>query len=124
MKTIAAILLMFVSVAVRAQIQTITVRSNAVSNGGAPYVGGTLTVSNGYFACLKSLIGPDALLFVTTGSMTAGIGSEQLSLASTPFVVAGPATIQIQQLANVPPGCFATLSIEPGPFPPGKTVTV
>jgi hypothetical protein len=39
-------------------------------------------------------------------------------------ILAGPATIQIQQMSGYTPGCFATFSVEPAPFPPGRAVTV
>ena len=44
------------------------------------------------------------------------------SLESAPVVIAGPAMIQI--VSGYASGGFATFCVEPGPFPPGRAVTV
>ena len=102
--------------AAQAQVQTIFVPSSAVSTNGAPYAGGTLCIPSNSFATVKSLGGPGPLLTAVFPTCSVGLGQGS--------VIAGPATIQLTQISNYQPGAFATIAVEPGPFPPGQTATI
>lgn len=116
-KLIVILLLTFICLASTwAQVQTIFVSSSTVSSNGAPYVGGTLSIPTNSIATVKSVGGPGPLLTASFPNCTVGIGPGS--------VLAGPATIQLTQLSGYTPGAFATISVEPGPFPPGQTAVV
>lgn len=131
-------------ISVKAQVQTITISSNnavfthdnnTVSEG-VEYYGETVNVPTNCVACLKSIIAADTYTYLSInvrGTITSYASPSSSTIL--PLSVAGPATIQIRRFntvgANDPRygnyvfgGSFATFSIEPGPFPPGKTVTV
>ncbi len=116
-KLIGIALLSIISqIAVHAQVQTIFVPSSAVSSNSAPYAGGTSSIPSNSIATVKSIGGPGPLLTASFPNCTVGIGQGS--------VFAGPATIQITQLSSYQPGAFATIAVEPGPFPPGQTATI
>jgi hypothetical protein len=107
----------------KAQIQTITVASGS-PQANQIYMGQTLTIPANYYARLMSFIGPNALLQIQSQGMSVLLNVNSTSLSATPVVIAGPATFQIEQSATSAPGSFATVDVEPGPFPPGKTATI
>jgi len=109
---------------VRAQIQTITIPTNAVASSNNLYLGATITVASNAFATLKSFVGAEAYIQLNVQGFSMQIGTGGWTPSAEPIVVAGPATIQIQQNAAYGPNAFATFDVEPGPFPPNKAVTV
>jgi hypothetical protein len=112
--TLIGLILTFVSLSARAQIQTLVV-SPANTNSAV------ITVSSNSFATIKSV-------------NSASGGYIQLNLQGVSFafhlpegspsglVFSGPATIQLQ--GDGYGAALATVDVEPGPFPPGKTLTV
>jgi hypothetical protein len=123
-KIIGIIFVAFLSVvSTKAQVQTIVITTNAVATNSF-YQGQTLNISSNSVATCKSIFGPVALQISTQGA-SFFYDASRINLTSYPIVIAGPATIQIQQSTSYSPaGGFASFSVEPGPFPPGKAVTV
>jgi hypothetical protein len=101
-----------------AQILTIAINPNSLPSNGFAFCGGVLTIDSNSVASLKSLIGVAGLQISSQG---ASVLVAPQSLEATPVVIAGPATIQIVSGSS---NAFATFSVEPAPFPPGRTVTV
>ena len=125
MKNYSILMLTFLcSISVHAQFQTITVPTNAPIVQGQ-YAGGAISVPTNSVAHLKSFVGAGQIyLQVNAGGTSFQIPGNYLSLADTPVVIAGPASVQIQQSTSSGPGALATFYVEPGPFPPNRTVTV
>lgn len=112
----------FTLISVHSQVQTIAINPSAVSTNGY-YNGGVLSIDSNSFATMKSVVGPVNLLINSQGA-TVNYNAA-LMTSQTPLVIAGPATIQIQQSTSYSPvNGFATFSIEPGPFPLDKTATI
>ena len=125
MKTITLLLLsIFTLNCALAQVQTIVVPANA-SISSNMYTGQMLTVPAYNYAKLLSFTGANAYLQINSQGMALQINNNSVPLPNMPVVIAGPATIQIEQLSSVSTaGCFATLDVEPAPFPPNKTATI
>jgi hypothetical protein len=106
-------------VSAQSQVQTIVVGSGSVVSNtvwGSMYMGSVLTIASNYCATLKSVGGNGMVIMNTQGIST------EIDVGT---VVAGPATFQVTQTsASSSLTGFATISVEPAPFPPGKTVTV
>ena len=112
--TLFSLILTVVSLSVRAQIQTLVVSPTSTNSA-------VITVSSNSFATIKSV-------------NSASGGNLQLNLQGVNFsyhlpdaspnglIFSGPATIQLQGDGNG--ASLATVDVEPGPFPPGKALTV
>lgn len=118
----------------RAQgIQTITV--NGVASTTNSVASSVITVPTNSYAVLKSVY-PNSLVSLVANihgqTFTFALGDSIAGLAGAtvnPVVFSGPATIQLQTSTNAnfngdAAFGFATFDIEPGPFPPGKAVTI
>ena len=104
----------FISCSAFAQIQTLVVSPTSTNSA-------VITVSSNSFATIKSV-------------NSASGGYVQLNLQGVNFafhlpegspsglIFSGPATIQLQ--GDGYGAALATVDVEPGPFPPGKTATV
>jgi hypothetical protein len=121
--TLITLLAIFTLNVSKAQVQTIIVSSTSPTTNNT-YLGQTLTIPANNYAKLMSLTGPNAQLQITSQGMTVPYNNNTVSLADYPVVIAGPATIQIDQSNVSPIGAFATFDVEPAPFPPNKTATI
>ncbi len=108
------LILAFISFSACAQVQTLVV-SPASTNSAV------INVSSNGYAVIKS-INPDAggILLINLQGVNFTFNPSFQNLSGLTF--AGPATIQLQ--GNSYGATFATVEVEPGPFPPGKTLTV
>jgi hypothetical protein len=112
--TLIVLILTFVSLSARAQMQTLVVSPTSTNSA-------VITVSSNSFATIKSV-------------NSASGGYVQLNLQGVNFafhlpdsspsglIFSGPATMQLQ--GDGYGAALATVDVEPGPFPPGKALTV
>jgi hypothetical protein len=119
MKAIVSVIsfvIAFISFSAYAQIQTLVV-SPANTNSAV------INVSSNSYAIVKSVDSNDG------GTLLINMQGVNFSMdfsfeAVNNLVIAGPATIQLQADCCAYYASFATIEVEPGPFPPGKTLTV
>jgi hypothetical protein len=113
--TITSLILTFVSISARAQMQTLVVNSTNVTNSAV------ITVSSNSYVVIKSSnfdYGGYLLVNVQGVNLTFDPTTDNINN----YTFSGPATIQIQGSGYGP--AFATVLVEPGPFPPGRALTV
>jgi hypothetical protein len=106
--------LAFTCFSAHAQIQTLVV-SPASTNSAV------ITVSSNGFAVVNSVNAANGgTLLVNMQGVNFPLSLSFGSISGLTF--SGPATIQLQ--GNIYGSAFATVDVEPGPFPPSKTLTV
>jgi hypothetical protein len=117
MKTIVmatGLILALIPISARAQVQTIVAGPTSTNSA-------VITVSSNSFAVIKSVNADfGGTLLVTMHGVNFAFDPTIENLSNVTF--SGPATIQLQ--GNVYGPAFATVEVEPGPFPPGKTLAV
>ena len=119
MKTIViltGLILTFVSFSAHAQIQTLTVSPTSTNSA-------VITVSSNSYAIVKSVDYDDGgllLMNVQGVNFTKDFSFETVDN----LIICGPATIQLQAHCCAYYASYATIEVEPGPFPPGKALTV
>src|ERR1700734_2960050 len=106
-------MLVFFSFSARAQLQTLVVSPTCTNSA-------VITLSSNSYAVIKSFnadYGGNLLINMHGVNFTFDLTTDNLNN----YTFTGPATIQ---LINSYGPAFTTVDIEPGPFPPGKTLTV
>ena len=114
--TLFSLILTVVSLSVRAQIQTLVVSPTSTNSA-------VITVSSNSFAVVKSVDNDDGgllLINIQGVNFTKDFSFESIN----GLTISGPATIQLQAHCCAFYASYATIEIVPGPFPPGKTLTV
>jgi hypothetical protein len=115
---ITGFIIAIISFSARAQVQTIVMGLGNTNSA-------TITVPANSFAALKTINSQyGAWLAVNMQGINFTFDPSFEILNG--YTIAGPATIQLINGGGGPAGgpAFATFAIEPGPFPPGKTLTV
>ena len=110
------LVLSFLAASLEAQIQTLVVTPGTTNSG-------VLNVPANGYAMVKSADYTDG------GALLINVGGASFNLRFPDenvdnLVIAGPATIQLQALCCVYLPTFATIEVQPTPFPPDKTLTV
>jgi len=107
------------AISASAEIRTITLDTTISTNSEV------LTLSSNSYAVLKSSLATSSRTTLNFGIHGVTFYGYTLSTISSlgPLIFTGPATIYISGDAG-PAAAFATFDVEPGPFPPGKTVTI
>lgn len=130
MKRYAPVLVTLMIAMLKAQaqqgVQTITLNGAIATNSPV------ITVPTNSYAILKSFsYGAPPFTSSSGGAMYIQANIQGINMlfppSSAPVEFAGPATIQLVYAPNGPGGNFvgyATFDIEPGPYPPGKAVTI
>ena len=111
---LTGLIITFFSLSAHAQIQTLTVSPTSTNSA-------VITVSSNSFAIIKSVsanYGGTLLINIQGVNFTFDPTTDNVNS----YTFSGPATIQLQ--GNIYGPGFVTVDVEPGPFPPGKTLTV
>lgn len=106
--------LAYISISASAQIQTLVVTPTSTNSA-------VITVSSNSFATIKSINSASGG-YVQLNVQGANFAFHLPEGAPTGLVFSGPATIQLQ--GDGYGAALATVDVEPGLFPPGKTATI
>jgi len=99
---------------VHAQVQTLIVSPTSTNSA-------VITLSSNNYAVVKSITTDyDCVLLVNLQGVDFSFNPTWEPVANLTF--AGPGTIKLQGTVYSP--AYATIEVVPGPFPPGKTLTV
>ena len=110
----ASLAVAFITLSARAQIQTLAV---GPGNTNSPVI----TVSSNSYAVIRSSFDDyGAHLLVNVQGVNFNFYTVDDNVSG--LVFAGPATMQLQGNAYGP--ALVTVEVKPGPYPPGKTLTV
>jgi len=118
MKTSILLTGLFLTVAclsTRAQMQTLVATADNTNSA-------VITVSSNSYAILKSSNSDYSFRLLVNMQGVNFTFDSNLENIPANLTIAGPATIQLQETYIDP--VFVTFDVVPGPFPPGKTMTV